>query len=105
MPLLAALIFNVVSGLAVWLGQWFARKAAWTVSIVAASTAAMLVFWAVVQAMISALVLSVPDFPGMAMVLYLVVPSNFAVVSANLLTAEIAFSVWRWHRFNLSLAA
>lgn len=105
MPVLGVLILNLVTGLAVWLGQWFAKKAAWTVSVVAASTVAMLTFWAVIQAMITGLVGSVPNVPGMAMILYLVVPSNFAVVSANLLTAEIAYSVWRWHRFNISLAA
>lgn len=105
MPLLAGLVFNLVTGLAIWLGQWFAKKAAWSVAVVGASTAAMLTFWAVIQAMITGLVGSVPDVPTMSMILYLVVPTNFAAVSSSLLTAEIAFAVWRWHRFNLSLAA
>lgn len=105
MPILAGLLLTLMTNLVVWLGQWFAKRAAWTVAIVATSTGAMLAFWLIIQTAITALATSIPDIPGIGLIMYLVVPSNFPVVSANLLTAEIAFATWRWYRYNLTLAA
>lgn len=105
MPIFAGVLISLMSGLATWLGQFFAAKAAWTIAVVAASTASMLVLWLVIQTAVTALMTSFPNFPHVEMVLYLVVPSNFPLIASTLTTAEAGFAVWRWHRFNLQLAA
>ena len=103
MPLLAAFIGNLFSGLIAWLGAYFTKRTANYIALVGLTAAAAGAMWLGVTSLLSALVATLPSF--MLTPLTWLVPSNFDDCVAVYFGAEIICAGYRWHRDTVRAAA
>jgi hypothetical protein len=103
MPLLGALLVWIFDKL---FGAWadtLTRKAAIIAAAVATISVATLAFVAAVSVTIASIVPALPG--GIALGVWLFVPSNAAVCLGAIFAADSAAALFRWYRANITLAA
>lgn len=104
MPILGSLLVSLFGGLATFLAQWMAKKAAFAVAAIATFGALTIALYGGLAALIAGLLVAFPGgIPGTF--LWLAVPDSAPVAVASCIAADTAIALYTWNSENLRLAS
>lgn len=108
MALLAAFLGNAFAGLITLLASWLGKKVAVSAALIAVYTAGLGTLWAAIKLLVGGLTVLLPsDGLGywMLMGMNMVLPDNWEVCAAAMLSADAAVFLYRFNQTRIVGAA
>lgn len=98
MPAFALLFTGVFSSLISFLGQFMARKLAFSLSMLGVMATVTAGFYAVMSTLLNGISAALPSLPGIEIAVWVAAPEILPVAAAACISADVAVAVYQWNK-------